>query len=95
METHLIPVLKSLQGSERIEVCRVAFYYNICRDFSVLFMFVMLQSKLLGLLVVMLPAHEVVHDVHGHREDDGGVVLGRDAVQRLKVAELQREAFVA
>ena len=33
----------------------------------------------------------MVHDVHGHGEDDGRVVLRRDAVQRLKVAELQTE----
>ena len=31
----------------------------------------------------------MVHDVHGHGEDDGGVVLGGDAVQRLQVAELR------
>ena len=34
---------------------------------------------------------EVVHDVHGHGEDDGGVVLGRDAVQGLEIAELETE----
>ncbi len=33
--------------------------------------------------------HEVVHEVHGHGEDDGGVVLRRDAVQRLEVPQLQ------
>ena len=38
-----------------------------------------------------LALHEVVHDVHGHGEDDGRVVLRRDAVQRLQVAELQTE----
>ena len=36
-----------------------------------------------------LPVQEVIHDIHRHREDDGGVVLGRDAVQRLEVAELK------
>ena len=43
------------------------------------------------LLGELLPAavQEVVQDVHGHGEDDGRVVLRRDAVQRLKVAELQ------
>ena len=40
---------------------------------------------------IVLALHEVVHDVHGHGEDDGRVVLRRDAVQRLKVAELQRK----
>ena len=34
---------------------------------------------------------EVVHDVHGHGEDDGGVVLGGDAVQGLQVAELAKK----
>ena len=29
-------------------------------------------------------------EVDGHREDDGGVVLGRDAVQRLQISELKR-----
>ena len=36
------------------------------------------------------PAKEPRRQVDGHREDDGRVVLGRDAVQRLQVAELQR-----
>jgi hypothetical protein len=34
---------------------------------------------------------EVIGEVDGHREDDGRVVLGRDAVQRLQVAQLKRE----
>jgi hypothetical protein len=33
----------------------------------------------------------MAEDVHGHGEDDGRVVLRRDAVQRLEVAELERE----
>ena len=43
------------------------------------------------LLGELLPAavQEVVEDVHGHGEDDGRVVLRRDAVQCLQVAELQ------
>ena len=46
------------------------------------------------LLVLLRPLgggrpHEVVHDVHGHGEDDGGVVLRGDAVQRLQVAQLE------
>ena len=32
--------------------------------------------------------HEVGDDVDGDGEDDGGVVLGRDAVQRLQVPQL-------
>ena len=35
-------------------------------------------------------AHEVLDDVDGQREDDGGVLLGADARQRLQVAQLQR-----
>ena len=31
----------------------------------------------------------MVHDVHGHGEDDGRVVLRRYAVQRLQVAQLR------
>ena len=30
-------------------------------------------------------------DVYGHREDDGAVVLRRDAVQGLEVAQLKEE----
>ena len=33
--------------------------------------------------------HEVGHDVDGDREDDGGVVLGRDAVQGLEIPQLK------
>ena len=31
---------------------------------------------------------EVSDEVHGHGEDDGAVLLGRDAVEGLEVAEL-------
>ena len=34
---------------------------------------------------------EVIENVHRHREDDGRVVLRRDAAQRLKVAKLEGE----
>ena len=33
--------------------------------------------------------HGGVDDVHRHREDDGGVVLSRDAVQGLEISQLQ------
>ena len=33
--------------------------------------------------------HQMGHDVNGDREHDCAVVLGRDAVQRLQVAELE------
>ena len=46
-------------------------------------------SRLFFSLVGFL--QEVVHDVHGHGEDDGGVVLGSDAVQGLQVAELKKK----
>ena len=35
--------------------------------------------------------HKAGHDVYGHREDDGAVVLCRDAVQGLQVAQLEEE----
>lgn len=37
---------------------------------------------------------EVVEDVHRHREDDGRVVLRRDAAQRLKIAKLKMDQCV-
>ena len=33
----------------------------------------------------------MVHDVHGHGQDDGGVVLGGDAVKGLEITELEIE----
>ena len=44
------------------------------------------------LLGELLPAavQEVAHDIHGHGEDNGRVVLRRDTVERLQVSELQR-----
>ena len=48
-------------------------------------------SRCLKLLSWVLASwtHEVRHDVDGDGEDDRAVVLGRDAVQRLQVAELE------
>ena len=43
----------------------------------------------LRLFLPLAAVQEVSHDVHGHGEDDGRVVLRRDAVQRLQVAKLQ------
>ncbi len=40
----------------------------------------------LGLLLL---EQEVAEDVHWHWEDDGGVVLGGDAVQGLEVPQLE------
>ena len=39
-------------------------------------------------------AHEGVENIHRNGEDDGAVVLGRDAVQGLEVAELQSSRIV-
>ena len=36
----------------------------------------------------------MVGQVDGHREDDGGVVLSRDAVQSLEVAQLKQGSQV-
>ena len=38
-------------------------------------------------------AHEAVDDVDGDREDDGGVVLGGDAVQGLEIPQLKKYQF--
>ena len=43
----------------------------------------------LGLLGLSKVAHQLVHDVYGDREDDSAVVLCRDAVESLQVAELE------
>ena len=40
--------------------------------------------------VVAAAAHEVREHFDRQREDDGRVLLGRDPVERLKVAKLQR-----
>lgn len=40
-------------------------------------------------MLALFSTQEVVHDVHGHGKDDGGVVLGSDAVQGLEIAELK------
>ena len=34
--------------------------------------------------------YEVGEHLYGQREDDGGVLLGGDAVERLEVAQLER-----
>jgi hypothetical protein len=36
-----------------------------------------------------LPLHELLNDVDGHGEDDGGVVLGRYRAQGLQVPQLE------
>ena len=41
--------------------------------------------------LVGLFSNEMVENVHRHGEDDGGVVLGGYAAQRLEVAELQEK----
>jgi len=37
-------------------------------------------------------SHKVIQEVHWHGEDDGGVVLGSDTAQGLKVPELQLQS---
>ena len=44
--------------------------------------------------VVAAGAHDAGQNVDGDREDDGGVVLGGDAVEGLQVAQLQRRGTV-
>jgi hypothetical protein len=38
-----------------------------------------------------LSFEKVISKVDGHRKDDGGIVLGRDAVQGLQVTKLKFE----
>ena len=42
-------------------------------------------------ILLLWPVHQLAHDVNGDREYDGAVVLGRYAVQCLKISELKRE----
>lgn len=39
----------------------------------------------------LISVHEPRDDVDGHGEDDRAVLLRRDAVQRLKVAQLRKK----
>ena len=39
---------------------------------------------------VVSRAHEAVDDVDGNRKYHGGIILGRDAVQSLEVAQLEK-----
>lgn len=41
-------------------------------------------------VIVVVDPHEAVDDVNGHRENDGGVVLRRDAVKSLQVPQLNK-----
>ena len=40
------------------------------------------------MMLVAVVGHELGNDVNGDREDYGGVLLGRNAVQCLKIAQL-------
>ena len=65
----------------------------------------LILKKLLVLLLLLLGAqtayiliipwlgnvHKVGDDVNGDWEDDGGVMLGADAVQGLQIPELEQE----
>jgi len=39
-------------------------------------------------------AREVLQEFGGEGEDDGGVLLGRDAVESLQIAQLQRRRWL-
>lgn len=39
--------------------------------------------------VLLLVRHEAGEEIHGQREDDGGILLGGNGIQCLKVAQLQ------
>lgn len=72
--------LDSLQTKPEVgNTYRKLRFHLLCRD-----------DRGLALLAAAL-IHEVIEDVHGHGEDDGRVVLGRDAAQRLQVAELKEQ----
>ena len=43
------------------------------------------------LIILLGIIHEVGDNVDGDREDDGGVVLGRNTVKGLQIPELQQE----
>ena len=43
------------------------------------------------LIILLGIVHEVGDNVDRDREDDGGVVLGRDAIQGLQIPELEQE----
>ena len=43
------------------------------------------------LIILLGIIHKVGDDVDGDREDDGGVMLGRNAVKGLQIPELQQE----
>jgi hypothetical protein len=45
----------------------------------------------LSWFVCITVGHELGHDVDGHGEDDGTVVLGRYAVQSLQVPQLTKQ----
>ncbi len=41
-------------------------------------------------LLALVLEHELSKDVHGHGEDDGGVVLSSNTVQSLQIPELKK-----
>ena len=49
-----------------------------------------LPAAAAGVVAAAAAAHEVREHLDRQREDDGRVLLGRDAVERLQVAQLQR-----
>ena len=57
--------------------------------FCFVFALATIALRLFSAFVIFATAQEVFHDVHRHGEDDGRVVLGRDAVQSLQIAQLE------
>ena len=41
-----------------------------------------------------IDTHKVGHDIYGHREDNGAVVLSSDAVKSLEITQLKKRFFV-
>jgi hypothetical protein len=40
-------------------------------------------------IVDIIETHEVGNDIYGDRKDNGAVVLGRDAIESLKITQLK------
>lgn len=49
-----------------------------------------LKSESRSSFNALVPVKEQAQTLDRHREDDGRILLGRDVVERLQVAQLQR-----
>ena len=52
------------------------------------------KYKIYLLSLIVVGTHEGIEDIHGDREDDGAVVLRRDAVEGLQVSQLDKEGVI-